>query len=167
MCLLSCVQHLLYGANVVIVVVCFFLMIRRPPRSTLFPYTTLFRSWLCGVPRAGSPTEALQTGRFPSLWPVHWWWRRRLSICENWSGITCNTNLCGWMGLLGKVTTTFPRDLQVFFGTFETIPCHIKADYVQRASLNTVPYPISTRCGSIEHQVLQEHTIDFIMLLKL
>src|SRR5690242_11568702 len=32
----------------------FFLMIRRPPRSTLFPYTTLFRSfcfniWLNGV----------------------------------------------------------------------------------------------------------------------
>src|SRR2546429_5545440 len=25
----------------------FFLMIRRPPRSTLFPYTTLFRSLLC------------------------------------------------------------------------------------------------------------------------
>src|SRR3712207_9014308 len=25
-------------------VVCFFLMIRRPPRSTLVPYTTLFRS---------------------------------------------------------------------------------------------------------------------------
>src|SRR5256884_3652406 len=24
----------------------FFLMIRRPPRSTLFPYTTLFRSWV-------------------------------------------------------------------------------------------------------------------------
>src|SRR5438105_15570603 len=23
----------------------FFLRIRRPPRSTLFPYTTLFRSW--------------------------------------------------------------------------------------------------------------------------
>src|SRR3712207_9187182 len=25
-------------------------MIRRPPRSTLFPYTTLFRSWLKAVP---------------------------------------------------------------------------------------------------------------------
>src|SRR5256886_14616128 len=25
-------------------------MIRRPPRSTLFPYTTLFRSWLEGTP---------------------------------------------------------------------------------------------------------------------
>src|SRR3712207_8078802 len=27
-------------------------MIRRPPRSTLFPYTTLFRSW-GGCPQAG------------------------------------------------------------------------------------------------------------------
>src|SRR2546426_5564876 len=32
----------------------FFLMIRRPPRSTLFPYTTLFRS---GVERAGLGRE--------------------------------------------------------------------------------------------------------------
>src|SRR5687767_15570895 len=31
----------------------FFLMIRRPPRSTLFPYTTLFRS--TAVPRARDP----------------------------------------------------------------------------------------------------------------
>src|SRR5215813_14827696 len=29
----------------------FFLMIRRPPRSTLFPYTTLFRSPRPEVPR--------------------------------------------------------------------------------------------------------------------
>src|SRR2546429_9773057 len=29
----------------------FFLMIRRPPRSTLFPYTTLFRSWVDGGER--------------------------------------------------------------------------------------------------------------------
>src|SRR3990172_5351842 len=28
----------------------FFLMIRRPPRSTLFPYTTLFRSCLTNNP---------------------------------------------------------------------------------------------------------------------
>src|SRR2546430_3549854 len=28
----------------------FFLMIRRPPRSTLFPYTTLFRSTSAGFP---------------------------------------------------------------------------------------------------------------------
>src|SRR5215216_7480799 len=34
----------------------FFLMIRRPPRSTLFPYTTLFRSG-----------------------PGYAWWRRKIS----------------------------------------------------------------------------------------
>src|SRR3712207_9473826 len=31
-------------ANCIEFVIFFFLMIRRPPRSTLFPYTTLFRS---------------------------------------------------------------------------------------------------------------------------
>src|SRR3712207_8986312 len=30
----------------------FFLMIRRPPRSTLFPYTTLFRSTVSSVQNA-------------------------------------------------------------------------------------------------------------------
>src|SRR3712207_8208425 len=34
----------------------FFLMIRRPPRSTLFPYTTLFRSVdVVGVARGDGP----------------------------------------------------------------------------------------------------------------
>src|SRR3712207_7142648 len=35
----------------------FFLMIRRPPRSTLFPYTTLFRS-VAGPARAGAAAAA-------------------------------------------------------------------------------------------------------------
>src|SRR2546430_16723203 len=34
-------------------------MIRRPPRSTLFPYTTLFRSCPAGQPRAAVPTLLL------------------------------------------------------------------------------------------------------------
>src|SRR5689334_25344879 len=34
----------LYGTLILLVLFFFFLMIRRPPRSTLFPYTTLFRS---------------------------------------------------------------------------------------------------------------------------
>src|SRR5437764_3982661 len=37
--------------------VVFFLMIRRPPRSTLFPYTTLFRS-----PRRREHTRSLRHG---------------------------------------------------------------------------------------------------------
>src|SRR6202012_6309188 len=41
----------------------FFLMIRRPPRSTLFPYTTLFRS-------RPTPARAIMTGARPRmLWP--------------------------------------------------------------------------------------------------
>src|SRR2546429_7318460 len=37
----------------------FFLMIRRPPRSTLFPYTTLFRSNLGGNLRCGPNLDRL------------------------------------------------------------------------------------------------------------
>src|SRR3712207_8853175 len=58
----------------------FFLMIRRPPRSTLFPYTTLFRSFTplgvcgdgdpdnrarCGVVKFKSPAERLDTLAHP------------------------------------------------------------------------------------------------------
>src|SRR5256885_16830792 len=41
----------------------FFLMIRRPPRSTLFPYTTLFRS----------PAEAVRTSRLFTLPDYRQW----------------------------------------------------------------------------------------------
>src|SRR5207253_10604317 len=39
---LYCVSYLLYVSSF------FFLLLLRPPRSTLFPYTTLFRSLGCG-----------------------------------------------------------------------------------------------------------------------
>src|SRR5258707_2254118 len=43
----------------------FFLMIRRPPRSTLFPYTTLFRSWTAAgeLPAGQAAVEAVSGGR--------------------------------------------------------------------------------------------------------
>src|SRR5438309_5575605 len=47
----------------------FFLVIRRPPRSTLFPYTTLFRS---------RPTPHAPTLR-PGRWPRYRWWFRSQS----------------------------------------------------------------------------------------
>src|SRR5688572_32833290 len=40
----SCCAKLSYLNAVLLSLHFFFLMIRRPPRSTLFPYTTLFRS---------------------------------------------------------------------------------------------------------------------------
>src|SRR5258708_29893434 len=44
-------------------------MIRRPPRSTLFPYTTLFRSRHGRLPTAQS-TSAVR----PQLRHTTWWW---------------------------------------------------------------------------------------------
>src|SRR2546429_469783 len=51
----------------------FFLMIRRPPRSTLFPYTTLFRSTRSSCSASSgstdkAPPEAL--ARLPPLYPL-------------------------------------------------------------------------------------------------
>src|SRR5258706_1208905 len=48
-------------------------MIRRPPRSTLFPYTTLFRSvWISGLPTLGKVTRSkglrVMSSRRTSQW---------------------------------------------------------------------------------------------------
>src|SRR2546430_13673852 len=45
----------------------FFLMIRRPPRSTLFPYTTLFRSFVADVLNG---TPSIVVGIFACTWLV-------------------------------------------------------------------------------------------------
>src|SRR6266496_5150880 len=60
--------------DVVLFVFFFFLMIRRPPRSTLFPYTTLFRAgwWrrlrprTPGCPRRGQPRSEEHTSELQS-----------------------------------------------------------------------------------------------------
>src|SRR5688572_31098813 len=44
----------------------FFLMIRRPPRSTLFPYTTLFRSVRGAVKSLGARLTRCSAESFPS-----------------------------------------------------------------------------------------------------
>src|SRR2546429_5358004 len=52
----------------------FFLMIRRPPRSTLFPYTTLFRSFrklFSFIRRTASPTVA-SGERVCTARCIHW-----------------------------------------------------------------------------------------------
>src|SRR3989442_2182421 len=55
---MSLMSHLLFHASLhVYSIFFFFLMIRRPPRSTLFPYTTLFRSRRRQRRRPGSGTR--------------------------------------------------------------------------------------------------------------
>src|SRR3712207_8479223 len=61
-------------------------MIRRPPRSTLFPYTTLFRSpvypiAVAGLPGAATVSELLTPAPGPALpepLPTLWSWAHDL-----------------------------------------------------------------------------------------
>src|SRR6266481_5621279 len=61
------------GANILFLIQCgvfcsllfFFLMIRQPPRSTLFPYTTLFRSTFFGSKELADQAVSLML----QVWP--------------------------------------------------------------------------------------------------
>src|SRR5947208_12287464 len=65
-----------------IIIFFFFLMIRRPPRSTLFPYTTLFRSI---YPVSEWEQVRTRVAAFPSIDPVASWWKRLLRSEEHTS----------------------------------------------------------------------------------
>src|SRR5256885_8209173 len=81
----------------------FFLMIRRPPRSTLFPYTTLFRSTSLGaigfgLAHLGNPSATtfstvnvalagvwlacafFSPGGMPLAWGAHFGWNATLAL---------------------------------------------------------------------------------------
>src|SRR3712207_7408425 len=53
----------------------FFLMIRRPPRSTLFPYTTLFRSTVQDGPEPWDGVAREVTGE-----EKRQWWERAVAV---------------------------------------------------------------------------------------
>src|SRR5437763_11123660 len=59
----------------------FFFMIPRPPRSTLFPYTTLFRSGRRQrVAQAGRPRRLSRGGRVPRRIRLPRWQQRRARL---------------------------------------------------------------------------------------
>src|SRR2546430_1288223 len=64
-------------------------MIRRPPRSTLFPYTTLFRSRLAdSAGRRPAATDNPPPSKVPSQ-PLSWWqasWAQSLRQAMPWLG---------------------------------------------------------------------------------
>src|SRR4051812_49905494 len=67
-------------------------MIRRPPRSTLFPYTTLFRSG--GWPRESAGRRARGGRTRPSLaTPLRAVWRARPRSEEHTSELQSHVNL--------------------------------------------------------------------------
>src|SRR3712207_7435137 len=63
----------------------FFLMIRRPPRSTLFPYTTLFRSDKGASHQTLRDSSEVWKRRRPKKWQTEFtdhvtWWSRKIRI---------------------------------------------------------------------------------------
>src|SRR3712207_9164750 len=60
----------------------FFLMIRRPPRSTLFPYTTLFRSASRGRARARVGPEPVRRADVEVAGKAEPHARRRADACR-------------------------------------------------------------------------------------
>src|SRR3712207_4595895 len=75
-------------------------MIRRPPRSTLFPYTTLFRSVVTGV--AGSGKSSLIHGSIPpSAWVV--------SVDQAAIRGSRRSNPATYTGLLGPIRKAFAK----------------------------------------------------------
>src|SRR5256885_10381515 len=65
----------------------FFLMIRRPPRSTLFPYTTLFRS-ISTNPILGAMTRCCSRRRVPPL-PASWRSEEHTSELQSPCNLVC------------------------------------------------------------------------------
>src|SRR5439155_25999384 len=65
------VDHVVYKTHIVLAATqldqCFFIMPRPPPRSTLFPYTTLFRSRsILASPRTSSSRSSRRTPSGPA-----------------------------------------------------------------------------------------------------
>src|SRR5256885_6352724 len=94
-----------------VVLAFFFLMIRRPPRSTLFPYTTLFRSVFARARRqspADPPPLALEGKPARS--------RRRRSE-EHTSELQSPCNLVCRLLLEKKKNTPIPQALDTHIST--------------------------------------------------
>src|SRR5216684_929605 len=70
----------------------FFVMIRRPPRSTLFPYTTLFRS--AGPPREALAPSGLGTETLAHMAPAAFW---TASLCPPGRGAGCRCRPRRWL----------------------------------------------------------------------
>src|SRR2546430_10314582 len=92
-------------------------MIRRPPRSTLFPYTTLFRSlcWLAGVPRRvlGLTVLAALLLAVPAYFVLHTYQQNRILAMvgkqrseEHTSELQSQSNLVCRLLLEKKKTTS-------------------------------------------------------------
>src|SRR2546427_8819525 len=105
----------------------FFLMIRRPPRSTLFPYTTLFRSQLHMAGAEGMADTLDDGGRCHGrggwIGQVHW--RNRSE--EHTSELQSQSNLVCRL-LLEKKKKSNPRQCTVLQSVWPSVSISILSD---------------------------------------
>src|SRR2546427_7090172 len=96
----------------------FFLMIRRPPRSTLFPYTTLFRSAFRTRGCSWAPKTTTSSRGWASDWTGSWTsassasWRRSE---EHTSELQSQSNLVCRLLLEKKKYPSYHARLQTIF----------------------------------------------------
>src|SRR2546427_3387770 len=86
-------------------------MIRRPPRSTLFPYTTLFRSW--HLPERGEDWQLPERGEGWQL-PERGRWRSE----EHTSELQSQSNVVCRLVLAKKVDAALAGDPRPAAGPF-------------------------------------------------
>src|SRR2546430_6442471 len=83
----------LYRSSILRFLFFFFLMIRRPPRSTLFPYTTLFRSQVDArvflASLAVSLLSALASGMIPAMQATRVRSEEHTSELQSQSNLVC------------------------------------------------------------------------------
>src|SRR2546426_4562901 len=112
----------------------FFLMIRRPPRSTLFPYTTLFRSVFSGYrvqhntslgPSKGGvryhPEVRLEEVRALAMWMTWKCSLVNLPYGGAKGGVTCDPARMSQRELEG-LTRRFTTEISVLIGPESDIP---------------------------------------------
>src|SRR2546430_12082621 len=83
---------MLVAARMSVLALFFFLMIRRPPRSTLFPYTTLFRSLDPASCGGKAPRSICRNSRFRRLccyWSVAARSEEHTSELQSQSNLVC------------------------------------------------------------------------------
>src|SRR3712207_9508196 len=88
----------------------FFLMIRRPPRSTLFPYTTLFRSTLRTSASQATSEQALLASAVLDSYPP------RVAIVDE-SGVIVTANRA-WRELDRKSTRLNSSHANISYAVF-------------------------------------------------
>src|SRR5438552_17626502 len=99
----------------------FFLMIRRPPRSTLFPYTTLFRSIQLHLQRLV--------------------WRNRQSFVDDFPGtFRCGVSSLFWRAQLLRRRARGSSPLQFAFSVAQLVPRQLEkflawSDSIDQAQL--------------------------------